>query len=43
MQVGTNLLYEFVSLHVRLCSNIKREGQVMILNIKMITSVDDEY
>jgi hypothetical protein len=43
MQVGTNLLYEFVSLHVRLCSNIKQEGQAMILNKKMVTSVDDEY
>jgi hypothetical protein len=35
MQAGTNLLYEFVSLHVRMHSNIKQEGQAMILNKKV--------
>jgi hypothetical protein len=34
MQVGTNLLYEFVSLNVRLRSDIKQESQAMILNKK---------
>jgi hypothetical protein len=39
MQVGTNLLYEFVSLHARLRSDIKQEGQALILNKK----VDNKY
>jgi hypothetical protein len=39
MKVRTNLLYEFVSLHVRLCSIIKQEGQAMILNKK----IDNKY
>ena len=40
MQVGTKLLYEFLSTHVRLCSGIKQKGQERIWSQNLIADLE---
>lgn len=40
MHVGTNLLYEFLSTHARLCSGIKQKGQERIWSQNLIADLE---